>query len=107
MEAFQRRYAELQGLGARVVGVSMDSWAVQGAFAKELGLEFPLLSDWPDNGTIATFGVEAEAGPTARRATFVFDAEGVLRAIIDDAKVMEAHPDGALAAVRSIVAGGA
>ncbi|PZC41796.1 MAG: Peroxiredoxin [Chloroflexi bacterium] len=106
MEGFQRRFAELQALGARVVGVSMDSWAVQGAFSRELGLAFPLLSDWPNNRTIATFGVEAEAGPTARRVTFVFDAAGVVRSIVDDAKEMEAHPDGALAAVQSLVDGG-
>ena len=106
MEGFQRRYAELQALDARVVGVSMDSWAAQGAFAKQVGMEFPLLSDWPNGRTVATFGVEREQGPTARRVTFVFDAGGVLRDVIDDERSMEAHPDGALAAVRRIAEGG-
>lgn len=107
MEGFQRRYAELESLGARVVGVSMDTWATQGAFSRELGLAFPLLSDWPSNETIKTFSVERDGGPTALRATFVFDAEGVLREIIDDEREMEAHPEGAVAAVKRIVEGDA
>lgn len=89
-------------MGAHVVGVSADTWATQGAFARELGLEFPLLSDWPQYRTIAAFGVEREGVPTARRATFIFDAEGVLRTVIDDERDMEAHPDGAVEAVKAL-----
>ena len=92
-------------MGARVVGVSADTWATQGAFSRELGLEFPLLSDWPDRETIASFGVGREAGPTARRVTFVFDAEGVLRSVIDDEREMQAHPDGAVEAVKALSPG--
>ena len=106
MEGFQRRYGELKALNARVVGVSSDTWATQGAFAREIGLEFPLLSDWPEYRTIAAFGVCREQGPTARRATFVFDAAGVLRAVIDDEREMEAHADGAVEAVRAIAGAG-
>ena len=102
MEAFQRRHAELIDLGARVVGVSADTWATQGAFSSDLELEFPLLSDWPDYETIATFGVGRESGPTARRVTFVFDAGGVLREVIDDARDMAAHADGAVEAVKRL-----
>ena len=36
------------------------------------------------------------------RATFVFDAEGVLQTVIDDQGDMEAHPDGAFEAVKAI-----
>lgn len=102
MEGFQRHYRELKAMNAHVVGVSSDTWATQGAFAREIGAEFPLLSDWPSYRTIATFGVEREQGPTAMRATFVFDADGVLRTVIDDQGDMEAHPDGALEAVKAI-----
>lgn len=103
MEGFQRHYRELKAMNAHVVGVSSDTWATQGAFAREIGADFPLLSDWPSNRTIATFGVERDQGPTAMRATFVFDADGVLRTVIDDQGDMEAHPDGALEAVKAIV----
>lgn len=102
MEGFQRRYAELNDLGARVVGVSADTWATQGAFSRELGLEFPLLSDWPNYRTIEAFGVQRESGPTARRVTFIFDAEGVLREIVDDEREMDAHSEGAVAAVKRL-----
>jgi peroxiredoxin len=37
------------------------------------------------------------------RATFVFDADGVLQAVIDDQRDMNAHPQGALEAVKAIV----
>ena len=43
------------------------------------------------------------AGQTARRVTFVFDAEGVLRDVIDDEREMSAHPDGAVEAVQRLV----
>lgn len=102
MRGFQQAHAELEALGARVVGVSADTFAAQGAFAEKNGIEFPLLSDWPEYETIRAFGVEREGAPTAARATFVFDADGVLRAVIDDAGNMQAHPDGALAAVREL-----
>ena len=102
MEGFQQRYAELNDLGARVVGVSADTWATQGVFSEQLGLEFPLLSDWPEYETIAAFGVGRESGPTARRVTFVFDAEGILRDVIDDERDMEAHAEGALEAVKRL-----
>ena len=102
MRGFQERYGDFQALGARVAGISADTWAVQGAFCGQNELEFPVLSDWPNLRTMETFGVKSETGPTAQRVTFVFDAEGVLRHIVDDARDMEAHPTGALEAVRGL-----
>ena len=105
MRAFQQSLGELEGLGARVAGISSDTFAAQGAFAEANGITFPLLSDWPDFKTIATFGVGREGSPTAMRATFVFDGEGVLRAVVDDQRDMNAHPAGALEAVKAIAGG--
>ena len=102
MRGFQSNIQELESLGARVMGVSADTFASLGGFAEKNGLTFPLLSDWPDFKTIATFGVQREGSTVAMRATFVFDAEGVLRAVIDDQRDMEAHPTGALAAVKEL-----
>ena len=45
MCAFQDAMAALNGTGATVLGVSVDSPFANGAFAKENGLEFTLLSD--------------------------------------------------------------
>ena len=102
MQGFQRIREQLEDLGAQVVGVSTDTWASQGAFAEKNGIEFPLLSDWPDYKTIGAFGVQREGSSVATRATFVFDAGGVVRAVIDDQRNMQAHPDGALEAVKEL-----
>jgi len=105
MRGFQQRLEELQGLGARVAGVSADTWAANGGFAEAQGIEFPLLSDWPENKTIAAFGVDREGSTTAMRATFVFDTGGVVQAVIDDPRDMDAHPVGALEAVKRLAGG--
>jgi peroxiredoxin len=102
MRGFQQLIGELESLGARVAGVSADTFAALGAFAEQNGITFPMLSDWPAYATIAAFGVGREGSPTASRATFIFDAEGVLRAVVDDARDMNAHPQGALKTVREI-----
>ncbi len=105
MKGFQAVHSELEALGARVVGVSADSFAANGAFAEKNGIEFPLLSDWPNNETMEKFGARAEGRPTATRTTYVFDSQGVVRAVIDDPRDMDAHPAGALEAVKELVAG--
>lgn len=102
MRGFQQNIEELESLGARVAGVSADTFASQGAFAEASGLTFQLLSDWPDLATIETFGVRREGAQVAQRATFIFDAGGVLRTVIDDPRDMNAHPAGALAAVKEL-----
>jgi peroxiredoxin len=102
MRAFQQNIDELEALGARVAGVSADTFASQGAFAEANGITFQLLSDWPELETIEAFGVRREGARVAMRATFVFDAGGTLRAVIDDQRDMNAHPMGALAAVKEI-----
>jgi peroxiredoxin len=105
MRAFQQSIDELEGLGARVAGISADTFASQGAFAEASGITFPLLSDWPNFKTIASFGVGRDGSTTAQRATFVFDSGGVLRAVVDDQRDLNAHPEGALAAVKEIAGG--
>ncbi|MQA00323.1 MAG: redoxin domain-containing protein [Dehalococcoidia bacterium] len=104
MRGFQQAHAELETLGARVAGVSMDTFAALGAFAEQNSLTFPMLSDWPDGHTMDAFGVRRDGRPVATRATFVFDAQGVLREVIDDPRDMNAHPMGALAAVKRLAA---
>lgn len=102
MRAFQQLVGELESLGARVAGVSADTFAALGAFGEQNGITFPLLSDWPAYATIGAFGVGREGSPTAQRATFIFDADGVLRAVVDDQRDMNAHPQGALKTLREI-----
>ena len=106
MQGFQRLHEQLKALGARVVSVSADTFAAQGAFAEKHGIELPLLSDWPDSHAIEAFGVAREGSTVAVRVTFVFDADGVVRALVDDQRDMQTHPDWALAAVKELATGG-
>lgn len=105
MQGFQEIHEELEALGARVVGVSADTFAANGAFAEKNGFEFPLLSDWPENKTLEAFGVKREGMPVAARTTFIFDAELVIRAVVDDQRDMPAHSAGALEAVKELASG--
>ena len=43
--AFRDRFTELEGLGARVLGLSAQPIAEQAEFAERVGLPYPLLSD--------------------------------------------------------------
>jgi peroxiredoxin len=102
MRGFQQSLGDLEALGARVAGVSADTFASLGAFAEQNGLAFQLLSDWPDLKTIDAFGVRREGARVAQRATFVFDQDGTLRAVVDDQRDMDAHPQGAIAALKEL-----
>lgn len=105
MRGFQTAIADFEALNARVAGVSADTWAAQGGFGEKNGITFPLLSDWPALKTIDTFGVRRENAQVAVRTTFVFDAAGVLRDVIDDQQDMNAHSAGALEAVKRLAEG--
>lgn len=74
----------LDALGARVVGVSTDDAALQGAFSRKLKLDFPLLADIEGDmsrryGSLVDFRVIR----ISRRNTFLIDPEGkVVRAYL-------------------------
>jgi len=102
MQGFQAKYEDFQALGVKIAGISADTWATQGVFCEQHNLEFPVLSDWPKYATIAAFGVDRPESPTARRVTFVFDADGVCQHVIDEEREMDAHRDGALEVAKSL-----
>ena len=47
MAAFTKLEEDFVKADAHVLGVSIDSFAANGVFQKELGCEFPIASDWP------------------------------------------------------------
>lgn len=83
MCAFRDSIARFGDLGADVVGISVDAPFANGAFAKENGVTFPLLSDYTRDTTRA-FGVAWDnfAGMpgyvAANRAVFVIGADGTV-----------------------------
>ena len=72
--------AKFREANTQVLGISVDSFAAQKEFAKQNGVEFPLLSDFKREVARA-YGVLNEEGGFANRATFVIDKEGKIRSI--------------------------
>ncbi len=71
----QARVAEFEKAGAVVYGISVDSHYSNRAFARSLGLSFPLLSDWKRE-IAAAYGVLLPGAGTSGRATFVVGKDG-------------------------------
>jgi peroxiredoxin len=77
---------KLEANGSVVFGISKDSPAANNAFAQQIGVTFPLLSDM--NGTVMEqYGilqknkVQGQDFEWARRTTFVVDKQGTIRHI--------------------------
>jgi peroxiredoxin len=67
--------------GARVVGVSVDNKASLAAFKRQLGADaVTFLADFHPKGEVARlYDVWLDQAGIAGRATFVIDAEGIIR----------------------------
>ena len=72
--------ARFEAVDTQVLGMSVDSTATNGAWAKSLGVESVLLlSDfWPHGELAQQYGVLRPQGYT-ERATFIVDKEGIIR----------------------------
>lgn len=74
---FRNDLAEFDKLGAQVLGISVDSHWAHDAFAKQLGLSYPLLADFNPRGAVAaTYGLYMEDKGLTKRATVVVDKDG-------------------------------
>jgi peroxiredoxin len=93
-------------MGAEVVAIAVTPTFAQMAFADQLGIDFPLLSDW--GGAVSgAYGVrydvwKGHAG-LAKRAVFVVDQSGVIsyRWYTDDAHDIP-EVDEVVAALRDV-----
>ncbi len=75
MRAYQQNLEKLEASGTQVLGVSMDSTFANKAWADQIGVTFPLLSDWGGEVT-RQFGVFDPRYKAARRVTFLIDENG-------------------------------
>ena len=67
-------------LQAEVVGISPDGIWSHAAFAREVGIRFPLLSDSHPKGAVArAYGVYLKHKGSNGRALFVVDERGIIR----------------------------
>jgi peroxiredoxin len=92
---FQANLQRLEAAGTQVLGVSMDSPFSNRAFAQQIGVTFPLLSDW--GGDVSRlYGVYNPQYKAARRVTYLIDKTGKVlemqldREAIDPTKIVEA-----------------
>ena len=94
MKAFQKNLDKLEAADTQVLGVSMDSPFSNAAWAKEIGVTFPLLSDWGGDIT-REYGLFVPQYKAARRATFLINKEGKVtdiqldREAVDPTKVVD------------------
>jgi peroxiredoxin len=71
----QKAMPRLTEAGVAVYGISVDSYHANAAFARSLGLSFPLLSDWNRDASRA-YGSLFVPGNFAWRASFLIDKQG-------------------------------
>jgi peroxiredoxin len=81
MKAYQAGMQHFQETGAKVFGISTDNGPSQKAFAAQLGLSFPLLSDFVDRKVSQLYGVFIPKFAIANRVTFVIDSDGKIDTI--------------------------
>lgn len=102
MSCFGELQAEFNEVDAQVLGISVDPFPSLGAWARELKLWFPLLSDWPEQKVSRRYGTFNRERKVSDRVTFVVDKQGRVAAVIEDATDMERHARDALTALRAL-----
>jgi peroxiredoxin len=75
MKGFQENLQKLEAADTQVLGVSMDSTFSNAEWAKQIGVTFPLLSDWGGEVT-QMYGIYNPQYKAARRVTFLIGKDG-------------------------------
>jgi peroxiredoxin len=75
MKNFQKNLQKLEATDTQVLGVSMDSPFANKAFADQIGVTFPLLSDWGGE-TTHKYDVYVDKYKAARRVNFLIGKDG-------------------------------
>jgi len=95
MQALQHNLKTLEAADTQVLGVSMDSWFANKAFADQIGVTFPLLSDWGGKVT-REYGIYKDQYQAARRVNFLIGKDGKIKEeqvdndAIDPTKIVDA-----------------
>jgi peroxiredoxin len=80
LKAYQADIAKLESTDTQVFGMSVDSIPANREFAKQIGITFPLLSDFKRT-VVKDYGVFNEEQGFGNRATFLIDKQGIIRHI--------------------------
>ena len=90
MRNLQANYKKLEDADTQVVGVSVDSPFANKAWADQLGLSFPVASDFfNDDATIKEYGLWDAKWKSARRATFLVGKDGKIEEIQADREAID------------------
>jgi mycoredoxin-dependent peroxiredoxin len=95
MQAFQQDLGKLEAADTQVLGVSMDSPFSNKAWAQQIGVTFPLLSDWGGDVT-KEYGLYDPEYKAARRVNYLIDKQGKViqmqldRDAVDPTKIVDA-----------------
>ncbi len=74
---------QLHDAGTQVVVITTDSFFTNAAWARQEGLEYPILADfWPHGSVAQAYGTFNEKLGVANRTTFVLDKDGIVRSVI-------------------------
>ncbi len=84
--------ASLTELDTNIVVVTCDTVPSNTRWASELGVSFPILSDfWPHGAVAQAYGCFNEAIGVAMRSTYVLDEDGIVRDIVATPVLREAR----------------
>jgi peroxiredoxin len=75
LPSIEKQIDRFRGLNAEVLGISVDSYYANEAFARSLGLSFPLLSDF-DRSVSEKWGMLIRERLYSQRALFIVDKQG-------------------------------
>jgi mycoredoxin-dependent peroxiredoxin len=95
LKAYQADIAKFETNETQVFGISVDSVPANREFAKQLGVTFPLLSDFKRT-VVKDYGIFNEEQGFGNRATFIVDKNGIIQHIdvgneaIDATRAVEA-----------------
>jgi len=95
LKAYQADIAKFEGMETQVFGISVDSVPANKRFALDIGVTFPLLSDFKRT-VVRDYGIFNETQGFGNRATFVIYKNGIIQHIdegsvaIDPASASEA-----------------
>ena len=100
MKAFQQNLKQLEAADTQVLGVSMDSPFANKAFADQIGVTFPLLSDWGGDIT-RQYGLYVDKYKAPRRVNFLIGKDGRIAKVWRKVKV-PGHAGAVLEAAKSL-----
>lgn len=102
MAAYLTHIAAFEEANAQVLGISVDSFASVGEFQEKLGLEFPLLSDFPNHEAGKAYGVFMEENGINGRVSFVIDKDRVIRDVYEEMRDPASHPTHVLEVLKNL-----